>query len=124
MDPRCWEADAEKPGEDWTVRWRERHQGRVVCITGGGGDSILTAGLDGRIVARNSETGEQLFAIPNHKAWLGSMRLSEEKDLLVTDGRDNAVLLYDFSNPEWSGRFVPKKAHDMCALLTVLLFRV
>ena len=33
----------------------------------------------------------------NHKVWLGSMCLSEEQDLLVTDGRDNAVYLYNFA---------------------------
>lgn len=95
----CWDADAQMPGEEWQIKWRGQHQGRIVALNRGGGDSIISAGLDGHIMARKAETGEHMFSIPNHKVWLGSMCVSEELDLLVTDGRDNAVYLYDFGNP-------------------------
>lgn len=95
---KCWEMNEKMPGEDWTLRWtRSDHKGRIVAIQRGGGGSVLTAALDGRIIAWDAETGEFVFNIPNHKVWLGSMCLSEEQDLLVTDGRDNAVYLYNFA---------------------------
>eukprot|EP00435_Cladocopium_sp_Y103_P041250 s559_g11.t1 len=94
---KCWEMNEKMPGEDWTLRWNQEHKGRIVAINRGGGESVLTAALDGRIIVWDAETGEFVFGIPNHKVWLGSMCLSEDKDLLVTDGRDNAVYLYNFA---------------------------
>eukprot|EP00434_Breviolum_minutum_P027421 symbB.v1.2.024241.t1/scaffold2279.1/size83532/8 len=94
----CWSMDAQMPGEEWKLNWRQEHEARIVAINSGGGNSIITAALDGKIIAWDAETGESVFKIPNHKVWLGSICISEERDLLVTDGRDNAVYLYDFAD--------------------------
>ena len=46
-------------------RWtRSDHKGRIVAIQRGGGGSVLTAALDGRIIAWDAETGEFVFNIP------------------------------------------------------------
>ena len=92
-----WAADERTPGEDWRKLWQQRHLGRVVAIQTGGNGSVLSAAMDGNVTARHKDSGDLMFNIPNHKIWLGSLSLSEDRDLLVTDGRDNAVWLYDFA---------------------------
>lgn len=92
-----WAADEATPGEDWRKQWQQRHQGRVVAIETGGAQCVLSAAMDGNVTARHGDTGELMFNIPNHKIWLGSLSLSDDRDLLVTDGRDNAVWIYDFA---------------------------
>eukprot|EP00438_Fugacium_kawagutii_P003986 Skav200876 [mRNA] locus=scaffold4880:3331:9824:+ [translate_table: standard] len=56
---KCWELRSDQPGEDWDLRWhQEQHEGRIVAINHGGGGAVLTAALDGRIVAWDAETGD------------------------------------------------------------------
>ncbi|CAE7818125.1 unnamed protein product [Symbiodinium sp. CCMP2592] len=84
------------PGEDWEKLWQREHRGRVVAISQGGGQVIVTAALDSFIRIWNL-SGELLFAIPEHRVWLGSLSMSVDNSLMATDGRDNAVYLYRFS---------------------------
>lgn len=91
-----WRTDASTPGEDWEKLWQREHRGRVVAISQGGGQVIVTAALDSFIRIWNL-SGELLFAIPEHRVWLGSLSMSVDNSLMATDGRDNAVYLYRFS---------------------------
>ncbi|CAE6972654.1 unnamed protein product [Symbiodinium natans] len=92
-----WRAGAAMPGEDWEKLWQREHRGRVVAISQGGGEVIVSAALDSFIRVWNAESGDLLFAIPEHRVWLGSLSMSPDCSLMATDGRDNAVYLYRFS---------------------------
>lgn len=74
--------------------WQERHNARVVAIGEGGGGIVVTGALDGTIRAWETETGEPRFVVQGHKVWFGSLCVDD--GVMVTDGRDNAVYLYDF----------------------------
>lgn len=87
-----WRAEASTPGEDWEKLWQREHRGRVVAISQGGGQVIVTAALDSFIRIWNL-SGDVLFAIPEHRVWLGSLSMSMDNSLMATDGRDNAVYL-------------------------------
>mmetsp|Transcript_155249 Transcript_155249/g.498067 ORF Transcript_155249/g.498067 Transcript_155249/m.498067 type:complete len:734 (+) Transcript_155249:336-2537(+) len=76
--------------------WRKSHSGRIVGAAFGGGDTLISGALDGTVRAWDFATGESKFNIPGHKAWLGSICTQANGGLLVTDGRDNAVYMYDF----------------------------
>eukprot|EP00440_Ansanella_granifera_P037236 gb/GFBE01040406.1/.p1 GENE.gb/GFBE01040406.1/~~gb/GFBE01040406.1/.p1 ORF type:complete len:102 (+),score=18.27 gb/GFBE01040406.1/:1-306(+) len=91
-----WRMDATTPGEDWEKVWANDHAGRVVALANGGADSVVSAALDGTVRVWEADSGEGIFGIPEHKVWLGSVCLSEDKGLMLTDGRDNAVYLYNF----------------------------
>ena len=93
-----WRAEASIPGEDWEKLWQREHRGRVVAITQGGGGVIVSAALDSFVRVWAPMSGELLFAIPEHRVWLGSLSLSPDYSLMATDGRDNAVYLYRFFN--------------------------
>ena len=93
-----WRADAATPGEDWERIWQREHRGRVVAISQGGGETIISAALDSSIRAWGLSSGKPLFAIPEHRVWLGSLSISPDYSLMATDGRDNAVYLYRFSS--------------------------
>jgi len=94
----CWRADAATPGEDWEKIWMRHHDGRVVAISVGGGNSVVTAALDSFIRVWDAESGVFMFAIPEHRVWLGSVSVSADYDLMATDGKDNAVFIYRFSD--------------------------
>lgn len=77
-------------------RWRADHAARVVSVAAGGGGAIVTAALDGHVCAWEADAGDLRFAIPGHKAWLGSVSVEADCGMMATDGRDNIVFLYDF----------------------------
>jgi len=100
------EADGGRPlgfpctSQYWQPVWRARHNGRVVAVRLGGDDSVVTGALDGTVRVWSCEDGELRFGIGGHKVWLGSICIDDDKGLMVTDGRDNAVYLYNFCSEE------------------------
>jgi len=82
----------------WQAVWRAQHDGRVVAIREGGAGTLVTGALDGTVRAWWAESGAQHFVVPGHKVWLGSICIREDTGIMVTDGRDNAVYIYDFSS--------------------------
>ncbi|CAE8606320.1 unnamed protein product [Polarella glacialis] len=91
-----WGFEANSPGESWEIRWRSRHQARVTAINVGGGGSIVTGALDGTLRVWKPDSGQGLFQVPGHKIWFGSICIDDNDGIMVTDGRDNAVYIYDF----------------------------
>jgi len=88
-----WQVDA---NGNWQTIWRAQHEGRVVAIQRGGAGTLVTGALDGTVRAWWADSGTQHFVIKGHKVWLGSICTRDDKGIMVTDGRDNAVYMYDF----------------------------
>jgi len=86
-------------------RWRAKHDGRVIGTAAGGGGILVSGALDGTLRAWDGETGKPRFTIPGHKAWFGSVCMQDDRGVMITDGRDNAVYMYDFSISEDDDRF-------------------
>lgn len=87
----------------WEPDWRcSKHTERIVQIALGGGDVLLTGALDGSLRTWQADTGREIYRMGGHKVWLGSVIVTPDKGTMVTDGRDNAVYLYDF-RPARSG---------------------
>eukprot|EP00929_Paragymnodinium_shiwhaense_P049666 TRINITY_DN25032_c0_g1_i1.p1 TRINITY_DN25032_c0_g1~~TRINITY_DN25032_c0_g1_i1.p1 ORF type:complete len:473 (+),score=73.41 TRINITY_DN25032_c0_g1_i1:107-1420(+) len=85
-------------GGDMECLWRrQNHDARVVAIDIGGGGLVITGALDGTVRGWLPEDGAAHFAVLGHKVWLGSICILEDKSIMVTDGRDNAVQMYNFA---------------------------
>jgi len=88
-------------GAECKREWTAQHGGRVVALCEGGGGAILSGALDGTVRAWEADTGRPRFAIPGHKVWLGSICV--DNGVMVTDGCDDAVRLYDFREAQGDG---------------------
>lgn len=85
----------------WHEAWRNQVEtsARVVSLAMGGGGVLVSGILDGTVRSWRAGTGKGGFVMSGHKVWLGSISMEPDKSIMVTDGRDNAVYLYNFEAP-------------------------
>ena len=106
-DGQCLGLDALNAGDELTPP----HSGAVVAlaphpqdpdllVSGGQDSSLRVWDLTGGAGA----TPKCKYGVIGYKVWLGSVAIDDSGRRLVSDGRDNLVLVRDFTSPEEMGR--------------------
>ena len=78
---------------------KPNHQGPVLSLATRPGGILVSAGHDGMLrVTRIRPTPTALYGLGGYKVWLGNICIDSEGRRLLSDGRDDVVVVHDFSN--------------------------
>mmetsp|Transcript_26121 Transcript_26121/g.62074 ORF Transcript_26121/g.62074 Transcript_26121/m.62074 type:complete len:532 (+) Transcript_26121:258-1853(+) len=73
------------------------HQGPVLSLATRPGGILVSAGHDGMIrVTKLWPTPTALYGLGGYKVWIGSVCVDDDGRRLVSDGRDDLVVMHDF----------------------------
>jgi hypothetical protein len=75
------------------------HRGPVVALSSRSGGILVSAGHDGMLrVSRICKPAPKaLYGLGGYKVWIGSICIDSEGKRLLSDGRDDVVVVHDFS---------------------------
>ena len=74
------------------------HQGPVLSLAARPGGILVSAGHDGMLrVTQLWPTSKALYELGGYKVWIGNVCIDSEGKLLLSDGRDDVVVVHDFS---------------------------
>ena len=78
---------------------KPNHQGPVLSLATRPGGILVSAGHDGMLrVTQIRPTPTALYGLGGYKVWLGNICIDSEGRRLLSDGRDDVVVVHDFSN--------------------------
>eukprot|EP00584_Thalassiosira_punctigera_P022092 CAMPEP_0172553884 /NCGR_PEP_ID=MMETSP1067-20121228/52227_1 /TAXON_ID=265564 ORGANISM="Thalassiosira punctigera, Strain Tpunct2005C2" /NCGR_SAMPLE_ID=MMETSP1067 /ASSEMBLY_ACC=CAM_ASM_000444 /LENGTH=559 /DNA_ID=CAMNT_0013342147 /DNA_START=109 /DNA_END=1788 /DNA_ORIENTATION=- len=74
------------------------HDGPVLSLAARPGGILVSAGQGGVLcVTRLWPTPQALYGLGGYKVWIGNVRIDSEGKRLLSDGRDDVVVVHDFS---------------------------
>jgi hypothetical protein len=83
------------------------HNGPVVALASRSGGVLVSAGHDGvlrisqisasRINPERVPPPKALYGLGGYKVWIGNICIDDEGKRLLSDGRDDVVVVHDFS---------------------------
>lgn len=77
------------------------HQGPVLSLASRPGGILVSAGHDGMLrVTQIWPTPKALYGLGGYKVWIGNICIDSEGKRLLSDGRDDVVVVHDFSKEE------------------------
>lgn len=77
------------------------HQGPVISLATRPGGILVSAGHDGMLrVSQLYPTPKALYGLGGYKVWIGNICIDSEGKRLLSDGRDDVVVVHDFSKEE------------------------
>jgi len=80
------------------------HQGPVLSLAARPGGILVSAAHDGMLrVTKVWPTPKPLYGLGGYKVWMGSVCIDSEGKRLLSDGRDDVVVVHDFSKDAAEG---------------------
>lgn len=77
------------------------HQGPVLSMASRPGGVLVSVGHDGMLrVTQIHPTPKALYGLGGYKVWIGNICIDSEGKRLLSDGRDDVVVVHDFSEEE------------------------
>ena len=78
------------------------HRGPVVALSSRSGGILVSAGHDGmlRVSRICKPVPKALYGLGGYKVWIGSICIDDEGKRLLSDGRDDVVVVHDFSRDD------------------------
>ncbi|KAL3815262.1 hypothetical protein ACHAXA_002798 [Cyclostephanos tholiformis] len=78
------------------------HRGPVLSMTSRPGGILISAGHDGmlRVSCLSKPVPRALYGLGGYKVWIGSICVDDEGKRLLSDGRDDVVVVHDFSKDD------------------------
>ena len=78
------------------------HRGPVVALSSRSGGILVSAGHDGmlRVSRICKPVSKALYGLGGYKVWIGSICIDDEGKRLLSDGRDDVVVVHDFSKDD------------------------
>ena len=78
------------------------HRGPVVALSSRSGGILVSAGHDGmlRVSRICKPVPKALYGLGGYKVWIGSICIDDEGKRLLSDGRDDVVVVHDFSKDD------------------------
>jgi WD40 repeat protein len=78
------------------------HRGPVLSMASRPGGILISAGHDGmlRVSCISKPVPKALYGLGGYKVWIGSICIDDEGKRLLSDGRDDVVVVHDFSKDD------------------------
>ena len=78
------------------------HRGPVLSMASRSGGILISAGHDGmlRVSSISKPVPKALYGLGGYKVWIGSICIDDEGKRLLSDGRDDVVVVHDFSKED------------------------
>ncbi|KAL9189994.1 hypothetical protein ACHAXT_009669 [Thalassiosira profunda] len=77
------------------------HQGPVLSLASRPGGILVSAGHDGMLrVSQLFPAPQALYGLGGYKVWIGNICIDPEGKRLLSDGRDDVVVVHDFSRDD------------------------
>jgi len=90
--------------ENTLMQIKPSHQGPVISMATRPGGILVSAGHDGMLrVTQIQNTPRPLYGLGGYKVWIGSICIDREGKRLLSDGRDDVLVVHDFSDDEEYG---------------------
>jgi len=90
--------------ENTLMQIKPSHQGPVISMATRPGGILVSAGHDGMLrITQIQTTPRPLYGLGGYKVWIGSICIDREGKRLLSDGRDDVLVVHDFSDDEEYG---------------------